>query len=141
VERILVVEGMRAAPGVINELIGHDDRACRHAWMNTADRIHGDDLLHAGIAQRADIRAVIDAVRWQPVRLAVAREEKKLLSGNAKTLQRCRHRTVRRRHLTLLKQRGAVELVETGATDDCERDRHDKKLRPPRAAIIRGPAR
>ena len=64
---IHIAETAGAAGGVVDDLIRHGDGARTHVRTNAADRIDAHDAARAGVVQRPYIRAIVDAVRREPM--------------------------------------------------------------------------
>jgi hypothetical protein len=72
---LAVEEGMRPVRGVVDDLVGHDERARSPAVAHAADGGDRGDALDAGIAECADVGAIVDAVWRHGVILAMARQD------------------------------------------------------------------
>jgi hypothetical protein len=71
----IITETMGPAPAVVDQLVGQNQRARRQGRVDAADGIDRNHLAHAGLAQRIDIGPVVDPVRRNAVRIAVAGQE------------------------------------------------------------------
>jgi hypothetical protein len=60
---------------VVEDAVGDDDAAGRQTGGDAADGGEGHHLAGAGVTQSGDVGAVVDEVRRDAVRLAVAGEE------------------------------------------------------------------
>ena len=123
-KRLTIIIGMTltlAAAGTAAELKGFvEDQACAgKPGMK-------DDAACAEVMQCPDVRAVIDAVRSERVRLAVAREKREPLAAEIALHYRAGGRAVRCFHggpLGILQVR---KVVQASAADDSQIDRHDQ---------------
>jgi len=71
----VVEERSITAVGVVDDLIGNNDRADCTVRRDTTDRSRGDDVLDTDRLQRPQIRSIVDAMRLNPVRAAVPGEK------------------------------------------------------------------
>ena len=107
-------------PGVVDDLIGHHQRARQQVITNTPHRRAGDQGLHAGLAQRPDVGPVVDVMRRDGVAVAVPRQEHHRNPGQPPERQRAGGLAPgRARHLAVhVFQTGQIQ--QTTATDDAD---------------------
>jgi len=96
-----LVKGSGASPGVIEDLVRHDQRAGRQIGADATDRGHRDDARRPGaVAERPEVGAVVHPMRRDGVAVAVTRQKDDLAAADAAEDQRAGGLTERRaRHL------------------------------------------
>src|SRR5450755_1255476 len=116
VDAAVVEEGLRAAAGPVDDLVGDDERPRAERWGQRADRAGGDDLPDAERTQRPQVGLVGDAMRRETVVPVMARQERHAPPGDLAYRDRVARRPERGIDLDLFG--GVEELVETGTPDD-----------------------
>jgi len=120
--RLFAMPGAPPLSSVSNSVAGTgDERTGRQILLQRADGVERDDVLETELRQGGDVRAVIDRVRRQRKRVAVAVDQDVLAAALV------RHRTVLRLdrlHVPGRKERG---VDDARATD--ERDFHGANSR------------
>ncbi|OIQ65160.1 hypothetical protein GALL_532830 [mine drainage metagenome] len=64
-----------AAVGIVDDLVGYDQRAGNKVGMDAADAGDGNDMGDVLILERPDVRAVVDLVRRNSMAVAMARKK------------------------------------------------------------------
>ena len=117
-----VEEGVGAAPGAVDELVGDDHGARRVLGADAADGRRRHDGLRAERRERPDVRAEVDEVRRHRVALAVPGEERDGLAAQLADRHLARGRAVGRLDDVARRRAGREERVEAGAADDGDVD-------------------
>jgi hypothetical protein len=113
-------EGARPAPGVVDDLVGYDDRRGAELAADPADGRDRDHALGAGVPERPQVGAVVDLVRRQAVRIAVARQKHHGASVELPRGERRRGLAVGRARAAPLDVREHLEPGQAAAADDCK---------------------
>ena len=107
-----------APPGVVDDLVGHHQRAGLQVVTDAADHRAGHQGRGTGLAQRPDVGPVIDVVRRDGVAIAVPGDEHHRLGAQSAEGQRAgRLPPGGARHLALAALQ-VDELAQPAATDD-----------------------
>jgi hypothetical protein len=117
-----VLEERRDAPlGEIDELVRHDEVTRLDLLLHRADRADAHEVRRPRLLQRADVRAVVDLMRRDPVAAAVARQEEERRPARERALHEHVARAPERRvDLDLRHVAEALHLVESAAAEDAQ---------------------
>ena len=119
-----VTETAHASVRVVDQLIRNHDRARPHVEADAANGIDRDQLLAAQLPERMHVRAVIDAMRRDRVRLAVTREKRDAMAIKGAANKWPRWVAVRRLNLDPGHFSQPGEGVEASAADQAKGDAH-----------------
>ena len=107
-----------AADGAVDELVGDDEGAGRELLLERTAGRDGQHVGDAGLLQRADVGAVVDALGREAVAAAVARQEHRLGATDATEVQRVRRLAERRGDALLAQILQARQVVDARPPDD-----------------------
>ena len=116
VHRAVVVERLDAPARAVDELVGQHECARPELGAQPPDGARREDLAYADRAQRPQVRPVGDAVRREPVILAVPGKESDRPAVDLGDRDRVGRSAVRRVDMVLARHRRGG--VESGTTDD-----------------------
>ena len=91
-----VVERVFPPARAVDQLVGDDHRAGRHALEQRTAGRRRDDRLHAEFFHRVEICAIVDGLRRKPVIFAVPRQKRDAASGDLAECNLVARRPVRR---------------------------------------------
>ena len=111
-------EGGFTPEGAIDELVDEDEEAGIEFRLERAAGGDGDEIGDAGLFQRIDIGAVIDAGRREPVAASVAGQEHHLGRADLAEAQRVRRLAPRRRDVLFAQICEARQVIDARAADD-----------------------
>ena len=119
-----VIERVLTAPGVIDELVRHSQTARRErARRDNADGIQGDALAHPVLTQYPGIRAIVDEVRRNVLRLSMSCNCENAASADLRSEHWRGWLAVRRLCRTASFDR-QIEIRGTAANDESDRLSH-----------------
>src|SRR6185312_2146434 len=116
----LVEKGGPAPERLVDELVDQHQVARRHAFPQRADRRDRQHARRAGRLERADIGAVVDLRRREPVPRPMARQEDDARLPQPPADQRSRGGAERRRHDLAPAVGETVDVVEPAAAENPE---------------------
>src|SRR5262245_26045421 len=113
-------EGGPAAPGVVDDLVRHDERPRAEVGADAADRGHRDDLGGAFLPQCPQVRAIVHLVWRDGVAVAMAGQENDVAAAEPAECQCARRLAVGRARGLAEGSLEARELRQPAPADDCE---------------------
>jgi hypothetical protein len=114
------LESHLAAPGVVDDLVRHHQRARTQVVADAAHRGHRNHLCHARCLQGMDVGAVVHQVRRDGVAVAVARDKHHVLAADAAEGERARGFAIRRARHLAMRHVEVSQLRQAAATYDAE---------------------